>query len=142
MERVSEARTETNQRFATTRFGKTYHELSRDFTEANPGGINLTAVSKEISERWNSLSKEDRIAITAGSVQEIEEEREAKDLASHNVPLAAFHDTRSTLQDIEKQVNDAPYLWWQINQLLIIDYRLTPADSAPCANGARISCHR
>ena len=61
-------------------------------------------VSKEISERWKSLSEEDRIAITDGCMQEIEEQREAKDLAAHNVPLRAFHDARSTMQVMEKEV--------------------------------------
>ena len=65
---LTEARTEMNQRFATTMFRRTYHELSCDFTEANPRGINLTSMSKEISKHWNSLSKENCITITAGSV--------------------------------------------------------------------------
>jgi hypothetical protein len=81
----------------------TYHELN-PFLEENPDGINLTAVTKEISERWKSLSQEDRVTITAGCVQEIEEERETKSLATHNVPLRAFYDARNTLQVVEKEV--------------------------------------
>jgi hypothetical protein len=37
-------------------------------------------------------------------MQEIEEEREAKDLALHNVPLRVFYDARSTIQRVEKEV--------------------------------------
>jgi len=68
--------------------------------------VNLTAVTKEISARWKSLSKEDRITATTECMQEIEEEREARDLASHNVPLRAFHDARSTIQAVEREVSD------------------------------------
>jgi hypothetical protein len=60
--------------------------------------------TKEISARWKLLSQEDRVAITAGCMEEIEEEREAKDLAQHNVPLKAFYDARSTVQGVEKEV--------------------------------------
>ena len=82
----------------------TYHRLSRSLEE-NPGGVNLTAVTKEISARWKSLSQEDRIAITTECMQEIKEEREARDLALHNVPLRAFYDVRSTVQMVEKEVS-------------------------------------
>lgn len=42
--------------------------------------------------------------MTADSIQEIEDEREAKNLAPHNVPLWAFHDARNTIQTVEKEV--------------------------------------
>ena len=86
----------------------TCRELSR-FLEANPDGVNLTAVTKEISARWKLLSQEDCVAVTAGSMQEIEEEHEAKDLASHNIPLRAFYDTRSTVQVVETEVSNTCY---------------------------------
>lgn len=73
--------------------------------ETNPDGVNLTAATKEISARWRSLSKEDRISITTGPLQEIEEEREARELAQHNVPLKAFYDARSTVQAVGKEVS-------------------------------------
>ena len=74
--------------------------------EENPAGVNLTEVTREISESWKSLSQEDRIAITAGCMEEIEEECEVKSLAAHNIPLKAFYDARSTLQSIEKEVSN------------------------------------
>ena len=107
MEHVPETGTETNKRFVGW-LNVTYRELSH-FLEANPDGVNLTAVTKEISARWKLLSQEDRVAVTAGSMQEIEEEREAKDLASHNVPLRAFYDARSTVQAVEKEVSNTCY---------------------------------
>ena len=72
--------------------------------------MNLTAVTKEISAHWKVLSKEDRIATTTESMQEIKEECEARGLASHNVPLRAFHDARSTIQAVEKEVSAPPHL--------------------------------
>ena len=88
----------------TVRSNATYQNLSR-FLEENPDGVNLTAATKEISARWKSLSEEDRITVTAGCMQEIEEERETKDLALHNVPLQAFYDARRTVQAVEKEVS-------------------------------------
>ena len=79
------------------------HQKLNHSPEVNPD-VNLTAVVGEISARWKSLSKEDRIAITTGSMQEIEEECEVRDLAQHKVPLKAFHDARSTVQAVEKEV--------------------------------------
>jgi len=38
-------------------------------------------------------------------MQEIEEEREARDLALHNVPLQAFYDARRMVQAVEKEVS-------------------------------------
>ena len=65
--------------------------------------------------------------MTAGCMQEIEEERKVKSLVSHNVPLAAFYDARSTLQNVEKEVRTvlsssdrrsiSPYLLSQMSQL-------------------------
>lgn len=77
------------------------------FLEENPGGMNLTAATKEISAHWKLLSDEDCIIATTECMQEIEEEREARSLASHNVPLRAFHDARSTIQAVEKDVSNA-----------------------------------
>ena len=68
--------------------------------------MNLMATTKEISARWKSLSKEDRIIATTECMQEIEEEREVRGLASHNVPLRAFHDARSMVQAVEKDVSN------------------------------------
>ena len=106
MECVPETRVEAVERFVGSVINETY--LNQVPPDANPNGINLTAVTKEISARWKSLSQEDRITVTTECVQEIEEEREARDLASHNVPLRAFYDARSTVQAVEKQVSGMP----------------------------------
>ena len=102
MECIPEARTEANERFVSCGL-KCDIPKTESFLEANPG-VNLTAATKEISARWKLLSQEDRITITAGCMEEIEEEREAKDLALHNVPLKAFYDARGTVRAVEKEV--------------------------------------
>ena len=103
MERIPETRVEAIKRFVHSWVKCNIPKLNLS-PEANPD-VNLTAVAGEISARWKSLSKEDQIAITTGSMQEIEEEREVRDLAQHNVPLKAFHDARSTVQAVEKEVH-------------------------------------
>lgn len=69
------------------------------------GDLNLTAVTKEISESWRRLSPEERQAITTEPIQQLEEQRESRKLAAHSVPLNSFHDARSTIQSIETQVS-------------------------------------
>ena len=83
----------------------TYLGLKCRELEERDGEINLTEATKEISTRWKALSQEERIAVTTGSMQEIEDERETKCLASYNVPLRTFHDARATIQSVEKQVS-------------------------------------
>ena len=70
----------------------------------NGSQINLTDVNKEISNKWKALSPAQREEATAKSIQRIEEQREGRKFASHSIPLNAFHDVRSTIQSIEKQV--------------------------------------
>ena len=69
--------------------------------------MTLMAVAKEISACWQSLSKEDPINVTAGCMEEIEEEHEAKKLGSHNIPLKAFYNARSTMQAVKKDISGA-----------------------------------
>jgi len=67
-------------------------------------GLNLTEINKQISDRWKTLSPAQREAITAESIQRIEEQREMKKLMAHSVPLNSFHDAKSTIQSVETQV--------------------------------------
>jgi hypothetical protein len=104
MECIPKAGTATNQRFPGCNIQSNVPETDSP-TEDNPDGINLTEATKEISARWRLLSKEDRVAITTRCMQQLEEEREVKVLTMHNVPLRAFHDARSTVQHVEKEVS-------------------------------------
>ena len=63
-------------------------------------------MNKEISASWKKLSLEQKNIITAETVRELEAQRESRKLAAHNVPLNSFHDARSSIQSIEKQVSE------------------------------------
>lgn len=80
----------------------TYGSLGEAGDDAS--NLNLTEINKQISDRWKTLSPAEREAITAESVQRIEEQRERKRLMAHSVPLNSFHDVRSTIQSVETQV--------------------------------------
>ena len=51
----------------------------------NASQINLTAVNKQISEKWRALSPAQRAEITTEWIQRIEEQREGKKLVAHTV---------------------------------------------------------
>jgi hypothetical protein len=38
-------------------------------------------------------------------MQQLEEQRESRELAAHSIPLNSFHDTKSTIKSIETQVS-------------------------------------
>ena len=78
--------------------------------------IKLTAINKQISDEWKTLSAAQREAITAESMQQIEEQRENKKLVAHSIPLNTFHNARSTIQSIETQVSGP---WFADLQILM-----------------------
>ena len=51
------------------------------------------------------MSTEEQTAATDDAVEALKERREAKAVASHHVPLHAFHDTRANIESIGKQVH-------------------------------------
>jgi len=81
----------------------------------NASNLNLTEINKQISDQWKTLSPDQREAITAESIQTIEEQRERKKLVAHSVPLSSFHDARSTIQSVETQVG----CLWFINSWIL-----------------------
>ena len=62
-------------------------------------------ISKQVQEEWKAMSHAEKIAATQEGVTYLEEKRENKKHAVHNVPIAAFHDVRSTISSIEDQVS-------------------------------------
>ena len=104
----------------------------RVFSEEHGADINLTAVNKEISESWRKLSPEERKAITAEPVQQLEEQRESRKLATHSVPLNSFHDARSTIQSIETQVS-------RFHNLLTLAHIVTIYSWRSCTRGQELS---
>lgn len=59
---------------------------------------------KELASRWNNMTKAAQEEETNDAVQSLEEFREMKNLALHNVPLNAFQDVRKTLETLDREV--------------------------------------
>ncbi|KAG6875478.1 hypothetical protein C0993_009034, partial [Termitomyces sp. T159_Od127] len=57
-----------------------------------------------IAAKWKLLSNEEKIQLTEEKVATLRDTREMRDLASHNVPISAFHDTRATLDSLDEEV--------------------------------------
>ena len=51
------------------------------------------------------MTKEEQIEITRDAVRELEERRDTEDSTLHNVPMAAFNDTRATLASLQTTVS-------------------------------------
>jgi hypothetical protein len=51
------------------------------------------------------MSHDERVAATEKGVKYLKEQRENKKSAVHNVPIAAFHDVRATVQVVEAEVS-------------------------------------
>ncbi|KAG2031437.1 hypothetical protein BDR03DRAFT_817799, partial [Suillus americanus] len=62
--------------------------------------IKATEVGREIAERWNAMSQQEKIDVTKDLMEDLEEHRNNKSLTSHNVPISAFHDIRATLDSV------------------------------------------
>ncbi|KAG6875652.1 hypothetical protein C0992_002942 [Termitomyces sp. T32_za158] len=58
----------------------------------------------EIAAKWKLLTDDEKTQLTEEKVVALQDTRKMQDLASHNVPISAFHDTRITLDNINKEV--------------------------------------
>ena len=80
------------------------------FTEAGEEG-NRDRVSDSViaslKKMWADMSPEERTTLTADRVKELEARRENRAQGIRNVPLAAFHDARITLQTVYSEVRDS-----------------------------------
>lgn len=61
-------------------------------------------MSKQLREEWNAMTTEERIAATEDAVADLQDAREMKKYAAHNVPISAANDSRATLADVQSQV--------------------------------------
>ncbi|KAF8066019.1 hypothetical protein FPV67DRAFT_1418617 [Lyophyllum atratum] len=57
-----------------------------------------------IAATWKTLSDAEKTAYTQEKLTELHDTREMRDLASHNVPISAFHDTRVTLDALDDEI--------------------------------------
>ncbi|KAG1836873.1 hypothetical protein DFJ58DRAFT_734671 [Suillus subalutaceus] len=59
--------------------------------------VKATQAGRDIAAKWNAMSQQEKIDATEGLMEDLEDHRNNKALASHNVPINAFHDIRATL---------------------------------------------
>ncbi|KAI1796805.1 hypothetical protein LXA43DRAFT_879401 [Ganoderma leucocontextum] len=68
--------------------------------------VTKDAVLQQISEEWKALSPEQKHALTADKVKELEERRENRVEAVHNTNISACHDARVTLKNIQTELEN------------------------------------
>ncbi len=67
-------------------------------------------VIKELSDRWQAMSKAERKAATAETLKELEERRKQRATGMHNVDAAAFRDAFNTILAIKEEVSELPIM--------------------------------
>ncbi|KAK7451710.1 hypothetical protein VKT23_012389 [Stygiomarasmius scandens] len=60
-----------------------------------------TECMPQLAKEWGEMSKEERISATEESVTELKDNKDNKHLASHNSSVSAFHDVRTTMEDVK-----------------------------------------
>lgn len=65
----------------------------------------------EISAKWRSLSESEKASHTEEALAVLRDTREMRELASHNVPINAFHDVRATLDTLDEEVSWHTFLF-------------------------------
>ncbi|RDB25797.1 hypothetical protein Hypma_006603 [Hypsizygus marmoreus] len=58
----------------------------------------------QISEKWRTLSNDEQKNTTEDVLTSLHDTREMRELASHNVPIASFHDVRVTLETLDEEI--------------------------------------
>ena len=61
-------------------------------------------VIREISEKWQALSAEERKSITEEALAELRDSCEMHEFSAHNIEISSFHDIRSTLETLNEEV--------------------------------------
>ncbi|KAG6894846.1 hypothetical protein C0992_004329 [Termitomyces sp. T32_za158] len=72
-----------------------------------PDGVTKKKVhhfTGDIAARWKSLMDEEKIELTKDKVNALRDTCEMRELASHNVPISAFHDQCVAFKSIDKEI--------------------------------------
>jgi hypothetical protein len=83
----------------------------------------------QISEKWQSMSKEEKIAATDSSLQDLKDQKEMRALSLQNVPINAFHDVRSNLTAIKSEVS----IWYSL-YAAVTNHLHTTAQFTSCSH--------
>ncbi|EIW73884.1 hypothetical protein CONPUDRAFT_160605 [Coniophora puteana RWD-64-598 SS2] len=81
-------------------------EMKRLNSEQMPGQKrkNAGALVAGIAQAWKVLTPEEKVAFTDPLMADMQENRDNKELAAHNAPLAAFQDTDKTTKSIASEL--------------------------------------
>ncbi|KAG6895481.1 hypothetical protein C0992_001057 [Termitomyces sp. T32_za158] len=78
-----------------------HHESQKAHKENDGQWLKAHELAAAIKEKWNTMSSEEKIAVTYPLVAELEEHKANTKFGTHNVPLQAFGDATQCLQAIE-----------------------------------------
>ncbi|KAG6892214.1 hypothetical protein C0992_001438, partial [Termitomyces sp. T32_za158] len=57
----------------------------------------------DIAAQWKRLSNEEKTELTKERLTTLHDTHKMRDLASHNVPISAYHDTRNTFNSLDEE---------------------------------------
>ncbi|KAI0683810.1 hypothetical protein C8T65DRAFT_594672, partial [Cerioporus squamosus] len=61
-------------------------------------------MGREITAEWASMTEEEKAAVAAGPLAELEEFKEIQPKTKHNSVIAAFHDTQTTIEGVQEDL--------------------------------------
>ncbi|KAG6852475.1 hypothetical protein C0991_011675 [Blastosporella zonata] len=81
-------------------------EVKRRNENCEAGKTKLKAheLMTDISTAWHKMSKAEQVESTKETLAQLRDTREMRDVGTHNVPIAAFHDTRTTLLNVSEEI--------------------------------------
>ncbi|KAF9064133.1 hypothetical protein BDP27DRAFT_1426158 [Rhodocollybia butyracea] len=78
--------------------------INKEFVDGEPRR-KIHKCMGEISASWAKLTTEEQIQLTEDRLNVLQDQRENHTIGCHNVALAAFHDTRSTFDNISQELD-------------------------------------
>ncbi|KAF9024791.1 hypothetical protein BDP27DRAFT_1545041 [Rhodocollybia butyracea] len=78
--------------------------INKEFVDGEPRR-KIHECMGEISASWAKLTTEEQIQLTEDRLKVLQDQRENRTIGRHNVALAAFHDTRSTFDNISQELD-------------------------------------
>lgn len=69
-----------------------------------------TDLERDIALVWNSMTPAEKEAATEDVMNDLGEHRENKVLATHNISISSFHDSRVTLDTMTREMHSPPFI--------------------------------
>ena len=74
----------------------------------------VTDLERDIALVWNSMTPAEKEVATEDVMNDLEEHCKNKVLATHNIPISSFHDSRVTLDAMTREVCSPPFIQEQL----------------------------